>query len=87
MRLRQQLLEIVGEICGSPNQKDGVRFMNIFYDVVAPEIKMPRDLIQLGNSLAVTWPAVGNDVDRADFIGVEVLRVLRPNVYRAFARQ
>lgn len=81
--LRQQLLEILGEICGSPDQKDGVRFMNIFYDVVAPEIKMPRDLIRLGNSLAVTWPAVGNDVDRADFIGVEVLRVLRPNVYRA----
>jgi predicted KAP-like P-loop ATPase len=82
--LRQELLEILGELCGSPNpNEDGVRFMNIFYDVVAPEIKMPRDLIRLGNSLAVTWPAVGNDVDRADFIGVEVLRVLRPNVYRA----
>jgi predicted KAP-like P-loop ATPase len=82
--LRQELLEILGELCGSPNpNEDQVRFMNIFYDVVAPEIKIPRDLIRLGNSLAVTWPAVSNDVDRADFIGVEVLRVLRPNVYRA----
>ena len=81
--LRQQLLEVVGEICGSPNPSDGVHFMNIFYDVVAPEIRMPRDLIRLGNSLAVTWPAIGNEVDRADFIGVEVLRVLRPSVYRA----
>lgn len=82
--LRQELLEILGELCGPPDQnEDGVRFMNIFYDVVAPEIKMPRDLIRLANSLAVTWPAVGSDVDRADFIGVEVLRVLRPNVYRA----
>jgi predicted KAP-like P-loop ATPase len=57
--------------------------MNIFYDVVAPEIRTPRDLIRLGNSLAVTWPAVANEVDPADFIGVEVLRVLRPSVHRA----
>ena len=81
--LRQQLLELLGEICGTPNPSDAVQFMNIFYDVVAPEIKTPRDLIRLGNSLAVTWPAVANEVDRADFIGLEVLRVLRPKIYRA----
>lgn len=81
--LRQQLLQLLGEICGTPDPSEGVRFMNIFYDVVAPEVKTPRDLIRLGNSLAVTWPAVAGEVDRADFIGVEVLRVLRPSVYRS----
>jgi predicted KAP-like P-loop ATPase len=60
-----------------------IRFMNVFYDVVASEIRTPRDLIRLTSSLAVTWPAVGNDVDRADFVGLEVLRILRPVVYRA----
>lgn len=81
--LRQQLLQILDEICGSPDPKEVVRHMNIFYDVVAPEIRTPRDLVRLGNSLSVTWPAAAGEVDRADFIGIEVLRVLRPAVYRA----
>jgi predicted KAP-like P-loop ATPase len=81
--LRQQLWQVLSEICGAPDQAEGVRFMNIFYDVIAPEIRTPRDLIRLGNNLAVTWPSVADEVDRADFIGVEVLRILRPAVYRA----
>jgi predicted KAP-like P-loop ATPase len=81
--IRQQLLEQVGTLCGPPSQNDLVRFMNVFYDVVVPEIRTPRDLIRLANGLAVTWPAVGGEVDRADFIGLEVLRLLRPTVYRA----
>jgi predicted KAP-like P-loop ATPase len=31
----------------------------------------------------VTWPAIGKEVDEADFVGLETLRVLRPDVYRA----
>jgi predicted KAP-like P-loop ATPase len=81
--LRQQLLEQIGAICGSPDQDDAVRFMNIFYDVVVPEIRTPRDLVRLANGLSVTWPAVGAEVDQADFVGLEALRLLRPNVYRA----
>jgi predicted KAP-like P-loop ATPase len=57
--------------------------MNVFYDVVAPEIRTPRDLIRLMNAMSVTWPAVGNEVDRADFIALETLRLLRGDVYRA----
>lgn len=81
--LRQELLGQIAETCGTPEANDMIRFMNVFYDVVAPEIRTPRDLIRLTNSLAVTWPALGNDVDRTDFIGLEVLRLLRPAVYRA----
>jgi predicted KAP-like P-loop ATPase len=81
--LRQQFLAVLDGICGSPEQSDLTRFMNIFYDAVAPELRTPRDLNRLGNNLAVSWPPVSNDVDRADFIGLETLRVLRPNIYRA----
>jgi predicted KAP-like P-loop ATPase len=81
--LCQELLQQIDAICGSPEADDMVRFMNVFYDVIAPEIKTPRDLIRLTNTLSVTWPAVGGEVDRADFIGLETLRLLRPNVYRA----
>jgi predicted KAP-like P-loop ATPase len=81
--LCQQLLGQIDAICSSPQPGDLARFMNIFYDVTAPQLKTPRDLVRLTNTLSVTWPAVGHEVDRADFIAVETLRLLRPNVYRA----
>jgi len=81
--LCHELLQQISAICGSPEVEDIVRFMNVFYDVVAPEIKTPRDLIRLTNAISVTWPAIGGEVDRADFIGLETLRLLRPSLYRA----
>lgn len=81
--LHQQLLAQVAELCGSPSEDDAVRYMNVFYDVVAPEIQSPRDVNRLMNALSVTWPAVGEDVDPADFLGMETLRVLQPSVFRA----
>lgn len=81
--LHQQLLAQIAELCGSPSEEDTVRYMNVFYDVAAPEIRSPRDLNRLMNALSVTWPAVGEDVDPADFLGMEVLRVLQPSVFRA----
>ncbi|KYH03517.1 P-loop NTPase fold protein [Bradyrhizobium sp. DOA1] len=81
--LREQLLSNIDRICGALDDSDALHFMNVFYDVVAPEIRTPRDVNRLANSLAVTWPAIGPEVDRADFIGIEVLRLLQPTIYRA----
>jgi predicted KAP-like P-loop ATPase len=81
--LCQELLQQIGAICGSPEAEDIVRFMNVFYDVVAPEIKTPRDLIRLTNAISVTWPAIGGEVDRADFIGLETPRSVAPWAYAA----
>jgi predicted KAP-like P-loop ATPase len=81
--LSSQLLEQVDALCGSPSEREMVRFMNVFYDVVLPEIKTPRDLVRLMNALSVTWPSVGRDVDQTDFIGLETLRVFRPDIHRA----
>jgi predicted KAP-like P-loop ATPase len=80
--LNEELLRQIELICGSPPEEKIVRFMNIFYDVIAPEIRTPRDLVRLTNALSVTWSAVGTEVDRADFIGLEMLRLFRPAVYR-----
>jgi predicted KAP-like P-loop ATPase len=80
--LNNELLRQIELICGAPSEDKIVRFMNIFYDVIAPEIRTPRDLIRLTNTLSVTWPAVGSEVDRADFVGLEILRLFRPAVYR-----
>nr|WP_245321729.1 P-loop NTPase fold protein [Bradyrhizobium sp. LTSPM299] len=84
--LLQRLLAQIAELCGSPSDEDALRYMNVFYDVVAPEIRSPRDLNRLMNALSVTWPAVGDDiddVDSADFLGMETLRILQPSIFRA----
>ncbi|GMO78767.1 KAP family P-loop NTPase fold protein [Bradyrhizobium ottawaense] len=80
--LNNELLRQIESICGSPPEDSIVRFMNVFYDVIAPEITTPRDLVRITNALSVTWPAVGDEVDRADFVGMEVIRILRPSLYR-----
>jgi predicted KAP-like P-loop ATPase len=81
--LNHELLREIDAICGSPAEDALVRFMNVFYDVIAPEIRTPRDLIRLTNALSVTWPGVGTEVDRADFVAVETIRLFRSGLYRA----
>ena len=81
--LRNSLLIEFYSICGKPEEHESTRFMNLFFDVVAPYLQTPRDLKRLINTLRVTWPAVSNEVDRADFLSIEALRLFDPHVYRA----
>lgn len=81
--VRRQLLDQIGAICGEIPDERMLRFMNLFHEGVAPEMRTPRDVSRLINSLAVTWPAVAGEVDTADFVALEVIRLLHPDVYRA----
>ena len=81
--VHRQLLAQIGTICGDLSEERLLRFMNIFYEGVAPEMRTPRDVARFTNSLAITWPAVAGEVDTADFVALEVLRLLHPEIYRA----
>jgi predicted KAP-like P-loop ATPase len=81
--LREAFLAEVNTICPATGSEDPVRFMNIVLEVVAPLLKSPRDLKRLIGMLQVTWPAVGPEVDRADFVAIEALRLFEPGLYRA----
>ena len=74
--LNEELLRQIEALCGAPAPEDMVRFMNVFYDVIAPEIRTPRDLIRLTNALAVTWPALrrASTVSRFTFEPLKVAR-------------
>lgn len=61
---------------------DVVRFMNLFHDVVVPNLTSARNVNRLTGSLRVTSPAVKGDVDAADFMSIEALRMFWPTVYR-----
>lgn len=81
--VQQLLLGQIATICGTPSDEEVIRFMNIFHAGVAPAMRTPRDVARFTNSLSVTWPAVAGEVDRADFLALEVMRLLHPTIYRS----
>lgn len=77
-------LSQIEALCGSPKDKDKLRrFMNIFYDIISPYLRTPRDLTRLSNSMAISWPPVANEVDPADFVALEILRLFEPLLFNA----
>lgn len=82
--LNSAFLAEVERRCGALTEHEEVRrFMNIFYDVVVPYLNSPRDLTRLTNSIAISWPPVAAEVNVADFVALEVMRVFEPGLYNA----
>ncbi|MCS3805053.1 putative KAP-like P-loop ATPase [Chromobacterium alkanivorans] len=79
--LNSSLLTAVQDICGAPSEQHVVRFMNLFYDVVVPYMTTPRHITRLINAMSVTWPAVADNISRADYLALETLRLYEPTLY------
>ena len=62
--------------------EDEIYFSNLFDEIIAPEIKTPRDILRTLNPLKVTWPAVKGEVHPTDFLCLETLRIQRPELCR-----
>ena len=56
-------------------------WLRVLYDVIKPLLSNLRDAKRFLNSLPVTLKAVGQEVALADLLGLEALRVLRPNLF------
>jgi predicted KAP-like P-loop ATPase len=80
--LQSQILQVVQDTMGPPIEPKMVRFMNIFYDAVAPFLRTPRDVVRLSNAIRVSWPAVSAEADRADYLALETIRIFLPEMYR-----
>jgi predicted KAP-like P-loop ATPase len=81
--LHQLVLSGIWEIAGAPKDRLMVHVMNMFHEILAPEIHTPRDAIRFVNAFSVTWPAVAGEVDLGDFIALETYRLFRPAIYQA----
>ena len=84
---RAHLIAMLGaridQAFGGASGHDPVHLANLFHEIVVPEIRTPRDVHRLANALSVTYQAVTGEVDTADFMGLETLRLFRPSVYQA----
>jgi predicted KAP-like P-loop ATPase len=54
---------------------------NLFLDGISYLLKTPRDVARLMNALQFTYPAVHKEVNLADFVAIEALRVFQPRAY------
>lgn len=81
--LNNAVLASIDEICGTPSEDQLVRFMNVFYDVVAPYITSPRHVSRFQNAISVTWPAIAGEVNLADFVALEIIRLYEPTLFSA----
>ena len=88
--LRNIFIKFVNELWKEPKESiywkeyqesEFRHFWNVFGDVIAPQLQTPRDIIRITNVLRVTWPAVAGEVDPADFLALETLRLKQPNLY------
>lgn len=81
--LNNAALSQIQKICGTIEDRNQfLRFMNCFYDVVSPYLVTPRDLTRLTNALTVTWPVVSGEINIADYVVIEVIRLFEPAVYK-----
>jgi predicted KAP-like P-loop ATPase len=77
--LDEQLSEILAD---TPEKLfDESYFSKLYFAGIDYFITTPRDIVRLTNTLRVTYPAVKGEVNAADFIAIEALRVFSPLVY------
>jgi len=76
--LDEQLNSILAD---TPEQLFDKTYWSKLYAGIDYFINTPRDIKRLTNTLRVTYPAVKGEVNAADFIAIEVLRVFYPSVY------
>ncbi len=85
--LIEMLNERLDAIFGDARPGDEERLRNLFEELVMPEIRTPRDVIRLSYELSIAYPAVRGEVDIADFVALETLRLFRSSVHSAILSQ
>ncbi len=73
------LEEIVGET--NTDLLDNEQLAALLRTGLEPLMTTPRDIVRLTNSLRVTYGAVRGEVNVADFVALEALRVFVPTLY------
>ena len=74
------------QLSGILTDKSAARFDRNYFREIALDgidsfLRTPRDVVRLTNALKLTLPMVEGEVNPADFIALEALRIFRPPVY------
>lgn len=79
--LNEAALSRIRTICGvSDDDAQDIHFKEVF-NAISPYLNTPRDLVRLSNAMTVSWPPVAGEVDIADYMGLEIIRLFEPKLY------
>ena len=76
----EQVLAILSPL---PENFDVTHWRELFHEGIRHFLRTPRHVVRLTNALTVTYGAVRGEVEPADFVGIETLRVFVPRAYEA----
>ena len=79
--LNDAILNVIVEICNPQDEENQTRFFNIFYDVIVQYLTTPRHVVRFRNAISVTWPAIADEINVADFLTLETLRLYEPSLF------
>ncbi len=82
--LLKGLTAIVDGIATAPLDK--VDWQNIFTFIIRPLVQTPRQVRRYLLSLPMTLRLVGDEVALADMLGLEAIRILRPEMFEAIVK-
>ena len=66
---------------------DEYRWGEIYSQFIQHVVQTPRDVIRITNALRVTYPSVHQEVNPIDFIGMEAIRLFKPDIFEAIRVQ
>jgi predicted KAP-like P-loop ATPase len=87
--LNQLLLERLQQVLAespSANVVDEAHWEQIFRPGIERLVRTPRDVALLANALRVTYPRVSLEVNAADFIAIQAIRIFLPRLYDTIRR-
>ena len=75
----EQLNDVLGPV--PEGLFNSVYWANLYMEGIRHLIETPRDVARLTNALRLTYPAVREEVNAADFVAIHALSVFAPDVY------
>ena len=81
--LNVAISKAIEEGCSTDDYDNEKRLVTAFYDVIVRYITSPRDVVRFRNTISITWPMIADEVDLADFITLETLRLHEPELFQA----
>ncbi|MDW5562571.1 MAG: P-loop NTPase fold protein [Methanomassiliicoccus sp.] len=77
--LNKKLSQVIGQ--GYIDIQNTTYWNNCYYDGIRPLIRTPRAVNRLANNLSLSYPMVSGEVNVSDFISIELIHILYPQVY------
>jgi hypothetical protein len=84
--LQRLLITELDALAKPPPFINPVRWGNTLLSAIMPWVTSPRDVRRLANALAVSWPPVAREVDFADFVALETMRLFEPELHAMVKR-